>query len=128
VNSPEGEMHLCLERLLNVYPQGKTESILSLEIESNLLNEFVKTQNKTDTIFLTDSSGMILAASRPERVGKNIVQWMPDWKPADKIQTEFTDEGADKIGISTESSFETINEQIQNIAQKKDTLCRMMYN
>ena len=22
----------------------------------------------------------------------------------------------------------TINEQIQNIAQKKDTLCRMMYN
>ena len=24
--------------------------------------------------------------------------------------------------------FITINEQIQNIAQKKDTLCRMMYN
>lgn len=122
VNSPEGEMHLCLERLLNVYPQGKTESILSLEIESNLLNEFVKTQNKTDTIFLTDSSGMILAASRPERVGKNIVQWMPDWKPADKIQTEFTDEGADKIGISTESSFETY---IVMISDKEATLKNM---
>ena len=27
-----------------------------------------------------------------------------------------------------ESLFETINEQIQNIAQKKDTLCRRMYN
>lgn len=24
--------------------------------------------------------------------------------------------------------FSTINEQIQNIAQKKDTLCRRMYN
>lgn len=24
--------------------------------------------------------------------------------------------------------YETINEQIQNIAQKKDTLCRRMYN
>ena len=24
--------------------------------------------------------------------------------------------------------LDTINEQIQNIAQKKDTLCRMMYN
>jgi hypothetical protein len=24
--------------------------------------------------------------------------------------------------------FNTINEQIQNIAQKKDTLCRRMYN
>ena len=24
--------------------------------------------------------------------------------------------------------FDTINEQIQNIAQKKDTLCRRMYN
>lgn len=27
-----------------------------------------------------------------------------------------------------EREFETINEQIQNIAQKKDTLCRRMYN
>ena len=27
-----------------------------------------------------------------------------------------------------ESFYKTINEQIQNIAQKKDTLCRRMYN
>lgn len=27
-----------------------------------------------------------------------------------------------------ESKLYTINEQIQNIAQKKDTLCRRMYN
>ena len=27
-----------------------------------------------------------------------------------------------------ENNFEAINEQIQNIAQKKDTLCRRMYN
>ena len=26
------------------------------------------------------------------------------------------------------NTMETINEQIQNIAQKKDTLCRRMYN
>ena len=26
------------------------------------------------------------------------------------------------------SDLKTINEQIQNIAQKKDTLCRRMYN
>ena len=30
--------------------------------------------------------------------------------------------------IQQETVLETINEQIQNIAQKKDTLCRMMYN
>ena len=27
-----------------------------------------------------------------------------------------------------EKQMKTINEQIQNIAQKKDTLCRRMYN
>ena len=31
-------------------------------------------------------------------------------------------------GCSLEVSYKTINEQIQNIAQKKDTLCRRMYN
>ena len=30
--------------------------------------------------------------------------------------------------ISGKSRKKTINEQIQNIAQKKDTLCRRMYN
>ena len=30
--------------------------------------------------------------------------------------------------IRKEKEFSTINEQIQNIAQKKDTLCRRMYN
>ena len=29
---------------------------------------------------------------------------------------------------STKINISTINEQIQNIAQKKDTLCRRMYN
>ena len=29
---------------------------------------------------------------------------------------------------SQKFQFNTINEQIQNIAQKKDTLCRRMYN
>ena len=34
------------------------------------------------------------------------------------------------VDLSAEPSFNvhTINEQIQNIAQKKDTLCRRMYN
>ena len=31
----------------------------------------------------------------------------------------------DKVFLN---KLETINEQIQNIAQKKDTLCRRMYN
>ena len=31
-------------------------------------------------------------------------------------------------GIMDRLKDETINEQIQNIAQKKDTLCRRMYN
>ena len=30
--------------------------------------------------------------------------------------------------ICIQKYFISINEQIQNIAQKKDTLCRMMYN
>ena len=35
---------------------------------------------------------------------------------------------ADLAIIPAEYSHKTINEQIQNIAQKKDTLCRRMYN
>ena len=30
--------------------------------------------------------------------------------------------------IDIQDILKTINEQIQNIAQKKDTLCRRMYN
>ena len=30
--------------------------------------------------------------------------------------------------LEVKNISKTINEQIQNIAQKKDTLCRMMYN
>ena len=30
--------------------------------------------------------------------------------------------------LKVKSQIRTINEQIQNIAQKKDTLCRRMYN
>ena len=36
------------------------------------------------------------------------------------------DKGMEVVAMSRELS--TINEQIQNIAQKKDTLCRRMYN
>lgn len=32
------------------------------------------------------------------------------------------------IGTVGKNMLDTINEQIQNIAQKKDTLCRRMYN
>ena len=32
------------------------------------------------------------------------------------------------FSLLLQSAFSTINEQIQNIAQKKDTLCRRMYN
>ena len=34
----------------------------------------------------------------------------------------------DKSNEHEEFMYLTINEQIQNIAQKKDTLCRRMYN
>ena len=30
--------------------------------------------------------------------------------------------------VESHKEYKTINEQIQNIAQKKDTLCRRMYN
>ena len=33
-----------------------------------------------------------------------------------------------KLMCNINKKYESINEQIQNIAQKKDTLCRMMYN
>ena len=35
---------------------------------------------------------------------------------------------AETVYADTQAKIETINEQIQNIAQKKDTLCRRMYN
>ena len=33
-----------------------------------------------------------------------------------------------KIYLKNKKELNAINEQIQNIAQKKDTLCRRMYN
>lgn len=120
--SQNGEMSLCLERLMNVYPQGKTESILSLEIEHNLLNDFVKTQNESEAIYLTDSDGMILAASSPEKTGKNIAQWIPEWKTEEKLQTEFKEGGTDKIGISVASAYDSY---IVMVSDKEVTLKNM---
>lgn len=118
----DGKMHLCLDRLMNVYPQGKTESILSLEIEQDLMSDFVTVQDETEAVYLTDSGGMILAASSPEKIGKNIVQWMPDWRTEDKIQTEFKEGGTDKIGISVASAYDSY---IVMVSDKEATLKNM---
>lgn len=120
--SQDGKMHLCLDRLMNVYPQGKTESILSLEIEQDLMSDFVTVQDETEAVYLTDSDGMILAASSPEKIGKNIVQWMPDWRTEDKIQTEFKEGGTDKIGISVASAYDSY---IVMVSDKEATLKNM---
>ena len=118
----DGKMHLCLDRLMNVYPQGKTESILSLEIEQDLMSDFVTVQDETEAVYLTDSGGMILAASSPEKIGKNIAQWMPDWRTEDKIQTEFKEGGTDKIGISVASAYDSY---IVMVSDKEATLKNM---
>lgn len=118
----DGKMHLCLDRLMNVYPQGKTESILSLEIEQDLMSDFVTVQDETEAVYLTDSDGMILAASSPEKIGKNIAQWMPDWRTEDKIQTEFKEGGTDKIGISVASAYDSY---IVMVSDKEATLKNM---
>lgn len=120
--SQDGKMHLCLDRLMNVYPQGKTESILSLEIEQDLMSDFVTVQDETEAVYLTDSDGMILAASSPEKIGKNIAQWMPDWRTEDKIQTEFKEGGTDKIGISVASAYDSY---IVMVSDKEATLKNM---
>lgn len=118
----DGKMHLCLDRLMNVYPQGKTESILSLEIEQDLMSDFVTVQDETEAVYLTDSDGMILAASSPEKIGKNIARWMPDWRTEDKIQTEFKEGGTDKIGISVASAYDSY---IVMVSDKEATLKNM---
>ena len=118
----DGKMHLCLDRLMNVYPQGKTEIILSLEIEQDLMSDFVTVQDETEAVYLTDSDGMILAASSPEKIGKNIAQWMPDWRTEDKIQTEFKEGGTDKIGISVASAYDSY---IVMVSDKEATLKNM---
>ena len=46
--------------------------------------------------------------------------------PENSLKKLITDAVMD--GIVGALNIETINEQIQNIAQKKDTLCRRMYN
>ena len=51
-------------------------------------------------------------------------------KDEETLLREFNDYITDDrvFGIMCHKTIDTINEQIQNIAQKKDTLCRRMYN
>lgn len=120
--SQDGGMRLRLERLMNVYPQGKTECILSLEIQRDLIRDFVRAQDESEEIYLTDSDGMILAASSSEKVGKNIAEWMPGWKTEDKTRMEFEEDGAEKIGISVASAYDSY---IVMVSDKEVTLRNM---
>ena len=53
-----------------------------------------------------------------------------DWKNQKLLGNDLKFSARDLINVyvELEKEFDTINEQIQNIAQKKDTLCRRMYN
>ena len=53
--------------------------------------------------------------------------YVSDWTFNDALR-ELIQNGIDQETIRPDNKFSTINEQIQNIAQKKDTLCRRMYN
>lgn len=132
IDSPDQGMQLCMERLMNVYPNGGVESIASLEIENDILNDLVTAQNKQEEIFLTDSEGMILAASDSMKTGDNIKLWMPEWEKAEKEQyVEFTVKNNAKIGISRAVAFDTYVVMLSDkgilLKNAKDISGRMLF-
>lgn len=132
MNSQERGMQLCMERLMNVYPNGGVESIASLEIENDVLDDLVTAQNSEEEIFLTDSDGMILAASDPMKTGDNIKLWMPEWEKGTKEQhVEFTVKNNAKIGISRAVAFDTyvvmLSDKGMLLKNAKDISGRMLF-
>ena len=82
------------------------------------------------TAFASDFSGN--AESELSNISDKIVTAVNDVYSDKNISITAEDinyDSAFKIYVDTNVfKLSTINEQIQNIAQKKDTLCRRMYN
>lgn len=51
---------LSLNRLMNFYPQGGLKSVLTLEIENDLVQGLLEPLTETDEIYLIDRKGKIL--------------------------------------------------------------------
>ena len=59
-----------------------------------------------------------------ERVAENVEELAEE----SSLETKDDENKQKEENQTEENELEAINEQIQNIAQKKDTLCRRMYN
>ena len=71
----------------------------------------------------------ILAEAFTEKIRmENVICWEENTGTYLGILSEFSEKETKERAARVRKIFETINEQIQNIAQKKDTLCRRMYN
>lgn len=120
-----------MNRLMNFYPQGGMESVLSLQIEHEQVQSLLETTNSTDEIYLLDQNGYILAASEPEMAGLPIRTKMPegDWKQ--QAQIEFERDGVSKIGNIQNGVFGTkilvISDKEAVLKDAKAVSRRMMF-
>lgn len=92
-------------------------------IKSARIEKGLTQQQLADVVFVTRQtiSKWELGKSVPDQASLILLYQYLDIKDNEKKQLS-------KLIFNKQNIILTINEQIQNIAQKKDTLCRRMYN
>lgn len=98
---------LSLNRLMNFYPQGGLKSVLTLEIENDLVQGLLEPLTETDEIYLIDRKGKILASSVTETIGSSITTGIPQKSLESRTQFEFERDDIAKIGNMQNGKFDT---------------------
>ena len=98
---------LSLNRLMNFYPQGGLKSVLTLEIENDLVQGLLEPLTETDEIYLIDRNGKILASSVTETIGSLITTRIPQKSLESRTQFEFERDDIAKIGNMQNGKFDT---------------------
>jgi two-component system sensor histidine kinase YesM len=77
--------YIALSRLLNYYQFKRSDALLVLAIDGDVLNNQIKIDRKTQAFFLVTGSGEIIISSDKKRVGSNISTLTDLWQ---KIPSE----------------------------------------
>ena len=129
VPGEETELRECLSKI-STEGTGKADCVPIQALLKAMNSNFCDVGNKIyHIIVVLSNSGVYWESDEEyEKLRELLVnQWCASNR-AQKILILFTPNKTpwDEIGLELDNT--TINEQIQNIAQKKDTLCRRMYN